>query len=154
MTAGETPGVVAPPPLIYLGALALGFAAEALLPSETLAGAVRWPLGGALLVAGLALIVAFERAFQRASTSANPYRPSTHLALDGPYRFTRNPGYLGMALVFAGICVLSSALWALLGLPLAVLAVDRGVIAREEPYLERRFGTEYVRYKARVRRWL
>ncbi len=65
-----------------------------------------------------------------------------------------NPGYLGMALVSAGIAVLADAPWALLPLLGAVLVIDRGVIAREERYLERRFGDEYLRYKAGTRRWI
>ena len=150
----EAPGVIAPPPLIYLGALGAGFALEAALPSASLPAAVRRPLGGALVLAGSALAGSFVRAFRRAGTPIPPYHPATALVTTGPYRLTRNPGYVGMTLTYAGIAVLASAVWPLVTLPPALLAIDQGVIAREERHLESRFGDEYRRYTARVRRWL
>jgi protein-S-isoprenylcysteine O-methyltransferase Ste14 len=94
------------------------------------------------------------RRFRRAGTTENPFKPSTALVFDGPYRFTRNPMYLGMAAVYVGLAFVLGLMWALLFLPLVLIAVDRLVIAREEPYLERKFGEEYVAYKRRVRRWI
>jgi protein-S-isoprenylcysteine O-methyltransferase Ste14 len=147
-------GVIAPPPLIFLAGLAVGFGLEALLPGSSVPDELAWLLGGALLLAGLALLFSFERAFQRKKTAANPWRPTTAIATDGPYRLTRNPAYVGMALVYLGIALLSQALWVLLPLPLVLAIIDRGVIAREERYLERKFGQEYLDYKGRVRRWV
>ena len=72
----------------------------------------------------------------------------------GPFRYTRNPAYLGMAMIFAGVSCLANALPAMLLLPAALLTIQRGVIEREERYLEREFGEEYLRYKARTRRWV
>jgi protein-S-isoprenylcysteine O-methyltransferase Ste14 len=146
--------VIAPPPLIYLGGLALGFVLEALLPSASVPAAVRWPVGGALVLGGSALMASFLGAFRRARTPVDPRRATTAIVTTGPYRFTRNPGYLGMALLSAGIALLGGALWPLLTLAAAVVLIDRGVIAREERYLEGRFGDEYLAYKARARRWL
>ena len=150
----DAPGVIAPPPLIFLGALAAGFALEALLPSAAIPGWLSWPLGLALVIAGGALAASFIGAFQRAHTPVDPYRPATALVTTGPYRLTRNPGYLGMALTYAGIAVLASALWTLIGLAAALVVVDRGVIAREEHHLEARFGDDHRRYRATTRRWL
>jgi protein-S-isoprenylcysteine O-methyltransferase Ste14 len=147
-------GVIAPPPLIFLAGLGVGFGLEALLPGSSLPDALAWILGGVLLVAGIALVFSFERAFHRKQTAANPWRPTTAIATEGPYRLTRNPAYVGMALVYIGIAVLSQALWALLPLPVVLAIIDRGVIAREERYLERKFGQEYLDYKRSVRRWL
>jgi protein-S-isoprenylcysteine O-methyltransferase Ste14 len=152
--ARDISGVIAPPPLIFLGGLGIGFALEALLPGSSLPDALAWILGGALLLAGIALLFSFERAFHRKQTAANPWRPTTAIATDGPYRLTRNPAYVGMAVVYVGIAVCSQALWALLPLPIVLAIIDRGVIAREERYLERKFGQEYVDYKPRVRRWV
>jgi protein-S-isoprenylcysteine O-methyltransferase Ste14 len=152
--ARDISGVIAPPPLIFLGSLAVGFALEALLPGSSVPDALAWIAGGAFLLAGLALLYAFERSFQRHRTPANPWRPSTAIVTDGPYRLTRNPGYVGMALVYVGIALLSHALWVLAPLPLVLAIIDRGVIAREERYLERKFGQNYVAYKQRVRRWV
>lgn len=150
----DAPGVIAPPPLLFLAGLAVGFALEALLPSASLPDALSWILGGALVLAGLAPLGSFVGAFRREHTAIDPYSATTAIVTGGPYRLSRNPGYLGMALVYIGIAVLSQALWVLLPLPLVLAIVDRGVIAREERYLERKFGPEYLRYKARVRRWL
>jgi protein-S-isoprenylcysteine O-methyltransferase Ste14 len=147
-------GVVAPPPLIYLVALAIGFILEALLPSASLPPAVTWPIGGALVVSGAALARSFFRALHTANTPISPYSPSTALVTTGPYRLSRNPGYLGMALAYAGIAILSGALWVLVPLVPALFLIDRGVIRREERKLERTFGEDYNRYRARTRRWI
>jgi protein-S-isoprenylcysteine O-methyltransferase Ste14 len=148
------PGVIAPPPLIYLVALATGFILEALLPSASVPPAVRWPIGGVLVLAGLALARSFFRALHRANTPVSPYSPSTSLVTTGPYALSRNPGYLGMTLGYAGIAILSGALWVLVPLVPTVFLIDRGVIRREERHLERRFGEQYVRYRASTRRWI
>jgi protein-S-isoprenylcysteine O-methyltransferase Ste14 len=84
----------------------------------------------------------------------SPYRAPTKLVTTGPYRVTRNPGYLGMTLAYVGVVVLAGALWPLVLLPVVLLIVDRGVIAREERYLDRRFGQDYSDYKRQTRRWL
>jgi protein-S-isoprenylcysteine O-methyltransferase Ste14 len=148
----DSAGVRVPPPLIYLAGLAVGFALEALLPGSSLPGVLQWVLGAALLVAGLALLASFNTTFHRKGTAVEPWKPTTAIVTTGPYRLTRNPAYVGMGLVYAGIAVMSGALWALLPLPLVLALVDRGVIAREERYLERKFGQEYLDYKRRVRR--
>jgi protein-S-isoprenylcysteine O-methyltransferase Ste14 len=152
--APDTAGVVAPPPLIYLAGLAVGFGLEALLPGASLPAALQWGLGGVLVVAGVALLATFNLAFSRKGTAVEPWKPTTAIVTTGPYRLTRNPAYLGMALLYAGIAVMSSALWVLLPLPFVLAVVDRAVIAREERYLERKFGSEYLDFKARVRRWV
>jgi protein-S-isoprenylcysteine O-methyltransferase Ste14 len=150
----DTAGVVAPPPLVYLGGLAVGFALELLLPGTSVPGAVRWILGGVLLVAGLVLLGSFNTAFQRKGTAVEPWKPTTAIVTTGPYRLTRNPAYLGMALVYIGIALLADALWVLVPLPVVLLIIDRMVIAREERYLEGKFGQEYLDYKGRARRWI
>jgi protein-S-isoprenylcysteine O-methyltransferase Ste14 len=152
--AADSPGVIAPPPLIYAAGLAVGFGLEALLPSTSISPAVRIPLGCALLVAGGTLAATFFGAFRRAGTAVDPREPTTALVTTGPYRLTRNPAYLGLALTYTGIAVVSSSLWVLLPLVPVLVAIDRGVIRREERYLERKFGDAYRRYKARTRRWI
>jgi protein-S-isoprenylcysteine O-methyltransferase Ste14 len=91
---------------------------------------------------------------RQADTPTNPYKPVEHIATEGPFRYTRNPGYLALAMIYTGIASFANALWAILLLPGALLVIQRGVIEREERYLERKFGEEYLRYKARVRRWI
>ena len=147
-------GVIAPPPLIYVGSLLLGLLLNrrfpiALLPSR-IARSLAWPL----LSGGVLLLGWFEWALRHAGTPANPYKPVSQLVTEGPFRYTRNPAYLGMAMIYTGIASLANALWAVVFLPVALIVVQRGVIEREERYLERKFGGEYLHYKARVRRWI
>jgi protein-S-isoprenylcysteine O-methyltransferase Ste14 len=153
-TERDTAGVVAPPPLIYVAGLAVGFGLEALLPGTSVPALVQWGLGGVLIVAGFALLVSFNRLFARSGTAVEPWKPTTAIVTSGPYRITRNPAYLGMALVYVGIALISDALWVLVPLPFVLAVIDRGVIAREERYLERKFGAEYLDYRTRVRRWV
>ena len=152
--APDNPGVVAPPPLIYAGALALGLVANKLYPMAFLPRAVSRVLGLPLIFGGLAIGLLGFREMRRAETNVDPYKPATAIVTEGPYRFTRNPLYVGMTLVYSGITALFNALPAAMLLPLALAVMRRGVIEREERYLERKFGDEYLAYKARVRRWL
>ncbi|MBA2391346.1 MAG: isoprenylcysteine carboxylmethyltransferase family protein, partial [Ktedonobacteraceae bacterium] len=76
------------------------------------------------------------------------------LLVQGPYRFTRNPIYLSMTALYTGIALLANTLWPILFLPGVFFVMTRGVIEREEAYLERKFGSQYVAYKEKVRRWI
>lgn len=155
MASGErdVPGVVAPPPLIYAAGLLLGWGLQRLWPRPWLPASWARPLGFVLLFAGL-IGIAGVVAFRRAGTTPNPWRPTTSLVTGGPYRFTRNPMYVGFTLWYLAATSLANALWPLLLLPLVLLVMQRGVIAREESYLRRLFGRQYEEYAARVRRWL
>jgi len=81
-------------------------------------------------------------------------KPVPRLTTNGPFRFTRNPGYLSLAMIYASIAILRNSPWAIILLPLVLFVIQREVIGREERYLERTFGEEYLAYKARVRRWV
>jgi protein-S-isoprenylcysteine O-methyltransferase Ste14 len=151
----DTAGVIAPPPAIYAGGAALGLLADHLLGLAPLAGpsGLLWALAGAAGLAGITCAAAALRLFRRLGTPAEPWKPTRKLARDGIYRVTRNPMYLGMALLLlaAGLALRSIGVLALL--PLVVLIIDRGVIAREERYLSGLFGADYADYRAHVRRW-
>ncbi|MDQ2675547.1 MAG: isoprenylcysteine carboxylmethyltransferase family protein [Actinomycetota bacterium] len=150
----DGPGVPFPPPLVYIAGLLAGLGAHwAIDPGEPPA-LVRIVCAVACVGAALYFLSASLRRFRLAGTDPIPWRPDQALVTDGPYRLTRNPMYVGMALLFAGIAFGFGALIALAILPLVILVIDRVVIAREEPYLERLFGEEYASYKQRVRRWL
>jgi protein-S-isoprenylcysteine O-methyltransferase Ste14 len=152
-----TPGVIARPPLLFLAALLLGFIWDRLLPlpfGVPGTDLVRWIIGGSLLLIGLALAAAGIRNFSQAGTPVRGYKPTRALVTTGIHGWSRNPIYLGMFLVYGGIGVVAHSPWVLMiTLPLAI-TIRYGVIAREETYLELRFGDAYRNYKARVRRWL
>ncbi len=150
----DNAGVIAPPPLIYLGFLAAGLLLKKTPPARSLPRSYANLLGWPLLASGILLGGWFDRTLKRARTPANPYRPVSNLVEDGPFRYSRNPGYISFTLMYAGIASLANALWAILLLPAALVVIRHGVIGREERYLERKFGEEYLRYKARVRRWI
>jgi protein-S-isoprenylcysteine O-methyltransferase Ste14 len=146
----DTPGVIAHPALIYAGGLSAGLLASYFLPVTFLPRRLARVLGWLLNGSGLILDFLGDRALRNAETNINPYEPVTTIVVEGPYRFTPNPLYLAGALIYAGIAVRLNGLWAALLLPLVLAVVHRGVIEREERYLEGKFGEEYLRYKTPV----
>jgi len=154
--APDVAGVIALPPLIFLGFLAAAVVLEAVVPLPLLAAHVfpRYLSGAALAVGGFVMIAMGTRRFLAAGTNIPPTLPTTALVVDGIYRRTRNPLYLGMTLVYLGLGVAAASLWTIgLVVPL-IWVINVGVVAREERYLERKFGDAYRAYKARVRRWI
>ncbi len=148
------PGVIAPPPLLYLGFLALGVGLNFAWPSGAVPGLVQAPLGGAMIALGFAVIGVAFRQFRKAKTNIEPYKETTALVTGGLFRLSRNPIYVAMSLIYAGLGILLDNLW-ILGLLAPLFVVIRyGVIAREERYLEGKFAESYQRYRATVRRWL
>jgi len=150
-------GGITRPPFLYLACLALGFALERLLPLPLAFPGVTltyWTAGGGLILIGVAIAAAGARNFSRAATPVPSNRPVRALVTTGIHGWSRNPIYVGMCLVYAGIGIAARSPWVLiLALPLVII-LRYGVVAREETYLERRFGDAYRAYRARVRRWL
>jgi protein-S-isoprenylcysteine O-methyltransferase Ste14 len=145
------------PPGVYAIGLVVGYALQWLwpLPIVPTSGLLAVQIAGAVIViAGVALIVSATMLFRRLGTSPNPTLATTALAVHGPYRFTRNPMYLGLAFLQAGLSLAGNALWPLIALVPVVWIIQTRVIAREESYLKATFGTEYLPYYARVRRWI
>ncbi len=142
------------PPFIYLGAITLGIVANALWPLPFVPEGFALVSGIVLIVMGMALMVYAARTFARAGTNVDVRQPALKIVRSGPFRFSRNPMYVGMAIVTLGAAVWVDTLWILVALVPALVLVRYGVIAREEAYLERKFGKEYLDYKAAVRRWL
>jgi protein-S-isoprenylcysteine O-methyltransferase Ste14 len=152
-----TAGVVARPPVLFLAALLLGLASDHLVPlpfAVPEAHLVRWIIAAFLVLVGVALMAAGVRNFARAATPVPTIEPVRALVTTGIHGWARNPIYVSMFLVYGGIGVAARSPWTLiLTLPLAI-TIRYGVVAREEAYLERRFGDAYSDYRARVRRWL
>ena len=153
-TQRDTPGVIAPPPLGLLGFLLAGLALDWIRPLPLLPAVVQYAIGGVLIALASAFAFSAIARFLRAGTNVPTRRPATVLVTNGPYRFTRNPIYTGMILLLLGIGVMVDSAWILaMAVPLA-LVLRFGVIAREERYLEAKFGDPYRAYCARVRRWI
>jgi len=155
--ARDTAGVIAPPPLIYLGFLILGLALEFLVVRTQgldMPVSLRWTVVATLLLIGAAAITAAVLRLRRAGTPAPPWQPTTAFVAQGIYRFTRNPMYLGMTLIYCAIAVAADApavFWMLI--PLA-MTIHYGVVLREERYMAGKFGAAYIDYANSVPRWL
>jgi protein-S-isoprenylcysteine O-methyltransferase Ste14 len=150
----DNPGINVPPPLIYVVPLALGLLLDRRAHLPFLPRGVSRGLGCSLLGGGVVLNVWFLKTIRNAEVPIRTDRPVPRLTTEGPFRYTRNPSYLALAVIYAGIAVLRNSLWAMLMLPLVVMVIQHGVIRREERYLERTFGEEYLAYKERVHRWV
>lgn len=143
------------PPAPYAAALLGGWWLDRNVHALALDGGAMLPVLGWLLVGiGLALFGWTLWTFARHRTTVNPYRAASTLCTEGPFRFSRNPIYLGDWLLLAGVALLLETAWPLLFAPLIWVVLRYGVIRHEEAHLEARFGDSYRAYKARVRRWL
>lgn len=145
-----------PPPLVYLGAVVSGVLLHGFVLPARLAlptGArIAVPAAAALL--GLWTIGGAIRLFRRSGQDPKPWEPTPEIVSTGVYRFTRNPMYVGMALLQIGIGVGLANGWIVALVPLVLVLVYWTAIRHEEAYLERKFGETYLTYKRRVRRWL
>ena len=154
--AADVAGVIALPPLIFLRFLLAATVLEVFVPLPFLAAhaLARYLAGAALAAGGFVMIGMGTRRFAAAGTNIPPYPPTTALVVDGIYGRTRNPLYLGTTLVYLGLSVAAGSLWAIVLVVPLLWVINVGVVAREERYLERKFGDAYRAYKARVRRWV
>ena len=150
----ETTGIRIFAFLYYVAGFAIGVVLEALFPTDWPSAAVRAAVALVAAAGWLALDIAAIDRFSRTGTSIWPMVPTTALVTSGPYRLTRNPQYVGIACLYVAVAFAAGVMWALPVLVAVLLVVDRRIVAREEPYLEGRFGQEYRDYRARVRRWL
>ena len=154
IVTSDSPKVIALPPFIYLGGLAAGVVLHLFKPLPFFPENLALPMGVALIVLSILLGATAIRGFVRAETNVDVRKPATRIVVDGPYRFTRNPIYLSMTIFVIGVAIWLNTLWVLIALIPTLLVIQFGVIRREEIYLAKKFGEEYLRYKAKVRRWL
>ena len=144
------------PPLPYLLTVMAGILVHLLwepfrlFPEPWIGHAVGWPVA----VAAALLVAWAQRTMSGAGESSNVYKATGAIVSNGPYAFTRNPMYLSMTLLYVGIAFIVNTLWPVILLPALLMVIQYGVIQREERYLEGKFGDEYARYRAKVRRWL
>jgi protein-S-isoprenylcysteine O-methyltransferase Ste14 len=157
MGVRDTAGVIAPPPLVALGAVILGVLLDWLMPAYVLSAVLtrngRIVISVLLIAAGVALAVAGRGSFVRSGTHVNPFKPSSVLVTTGIFAYVRNPMYVGLACLVAGIGVALASDWTLVMLVAAALLIHFGVVKREERYLEAKFGAAYRNYMGTVPRY-
>lgn len=154
----DKPGVLVRPPLLFAGSAIAGWILDRVLPLNFLQtfGVTGWQfwLGLVILVFGLVLGLAAIMAFRLGRTNIHPHLPSLNVITDGPYKFTRNPMYVGALLGLLGLCMAASMEWLLVLLPAIAALLHFGVVLREELYLTAKFGALYTDYLARTKRWI
>jgi protein-S-isoprenylcysteine O-methyltransferase Ste14 len=150
----DNPGIKVPPPLIYLLPLLLGLVLDRKAHLPFLPSGVVRIVGLHLIGCGGLIAGWWRKTMRDADAPVRTDRPVPRLTTAGPFGYSRNPAYLSLAMIYAGIAVLRNSLWTILFLPLVLYVIQREVIGREEQYLERTFREEYLAYKARVRRWV
>ena len=148
------PGIRLPPPVIYLAALLTGIVLNSLWAMSPLPGSWRYIVGSLLIVVNVLIMPPVLRRFRRAGTSFDVRKAASVLITDGPYRFSRNPSYVSLTLLYLGVGIILNNGWILLLVVPVLLVMDLWVVRKEERHLETKFGEDYLRYKAAVRRWL
>jgi protein-S-isoprenylcysteine O-methyltransferase Ste14 len=156
MAAGDTdnPGVIALPPHIYLAAILLGAVLHWIVPFPIQVPALaRW-VAGLVIAACIGFATWARITFTRAGTNVNPRQPSLLLVESGPFRVTRNPMYVAMAVALFALAFATRVAWYLVLVPPVLALMHWGVVLREERYLSHKFGAPYDEYRQRVRRYL
>ncbi len=148
------PGIRIPPPLFYLVALVMGMALDHFWPLSCFAGSSRYIVGSVVIVVSVLIMPPVLLSFRRAATPFDVRKAASALITDGPYKFSRNPTYLSLTLLYLGLGVVLDSGWVLILVIPVILLVDLWVVRKEERHLEASFGEQYLRYKATVRRWL
>lgn len=141
-------------PFIFAGFIAAALLLQALVPLSSPMPGVTRGVGATAMITGLTLGILAVVRMRRAHTSVSPHQPTTSLVTEGPFRFTRNPIYLGFLLIFLGFTLLAGTFWGIVLAPLVPVTVYRLVIGAEESYLHGKFAEQYAEYKSRVRRWI
>jgi len=152
--SADHPRVVVLPPLLFFSLLLLAALLQWLVPLHwPWPGVSRW-IGVGIFIAAFGFATWARSLFRRAGTNVNPHRPSTTIVTHGPFGVTRNPMYLSMVIAYIGATIAMRSVWGLGLLVVLALVLHFGVIRREEPYLEAKFGDTYRNYRQRVRRWI
>jgi protein-S-isoprenylcysteine O-methyltransferase Ste14 len=153
-TVRDCPGVAVVPPLLYGGAFIVVLILHWLWPLRIVSPAIAFWLGLGLIILALALAAWGRRTMHASGTNISPLKPAVSLVTSGPYRFTRNPLYVAISLLFLGLTMLLNSWWGVVVLAPVLVILHWGVVRREERYLELKFGKQYADYRSRVRRYL
>ncbi len=150
----DHPGVKIPPPLCYLAFLTAGIFLNSDWAEGETGSLFRLLVGTLIALCALSITAVEARNHGKSGSNVEPWKPTTLILSDGLYAYSRNPIYVGMAITYVGIALAAGSWLAFLLLPFCLLVIRYHVIAREEAYLEEKFGDEYLSYKASVRRWI
>jgi len=146
--------VMVAPPLVFLGYLIGALILNWVIPFPAPWTFILRVVGGLIVIAGFLLAGSAISQMRKVHTSPDPRQPVHSLVIHGPYRFTRNPIYLGFFLIYLGFTLLAGTLWGLIASPFLIWTITSAVIRAEEVYLDGKFGEEYKAYRSRVRQWL
>jgi protein-S-isoprenylcysteine O-methyltransferase Ste14 len=146
----DTAQVIVLPPLVYGAACVMGLLLHLVLPLHLLSTTLARGIGVVCVLVSLPLAIATFRALSRAHTPVDPMKPTTALVTAGPFRYSRNPIYVALTLLYLGVAFLVNTLWILLLVVPVLVVIRYGVIAREEAYLTRKFGDAYHQYTTQV----
>ena len=153
VTSADNPGVVVLPPLLYGSALVVVVVLRWFWPMPIVERSLVLSSGLALIVLAVAIAIWGRRTMHAAGTNINPLRPTTAVVTHGPFRFSRNPLYLSLTLLYLGITLTINTWWGIVVLIPLLIIMHRGVVLREERYLEQKFGETYRQYRSTVRRY-
>jgi len=146
--------IVIPPPLIYIFALLIGIGLNYLWPTSLLPSFWAFAAGAVLIVVSILIMPPVLLRFRRAGTTFDVRKVASTLITDGPYRFSRNPTYVSLTLLYVGLGGIFNNVWILIFVVPLFLVIDLWIVRREETHLEEKFGEAYLRYKLVTRRWL
>ncbi len=136
----DVPNVRIIPPLVYLAGIVIGFLATNWVPTRIVPNSIAWTVAGIVIFCGAVLAGSAIVKFKDVGTTVRPDRAPSRLVIAGPYKATRNPMYLGLAVVYLGITIADQSIWALILLPVVLIVIQRRAIEPEEMFLEKRFG--------------
>jgi protein-S-isoprenylcysteine O-methyltransferase Ste14 len=154
MTQSDNPGVIMLPPLLYGIAFAVVLALRWYLPMPIFDNADALWLGIALIVLAVGIALWGRSVLLAAGTNVNPSLPTTAIVTSGPFRFSRNPLYMALTLLYIGLTLAFNTWWGIVVLVPLLIIMHRGVVLREERYLEQKFGETYRQYCSKVGRYL
>ncbi|MFZ1041961.1 MAG: isoprenylcysteine carboxylmethyltransferase family protein [Anaerolineales bacterium] len=146
--------VMVPPPLVFLGYLIGALILNWIVPFPAPWTFVLRIVGGFAIIGGILFVGSAFLQMRKANTPVDPREPVTAFVTTGPYRFTRNPIYLGFFLIYLGFTLLAGTLWGLIASPFLIWTITNAVIRAEEIYLDEKFGEQYKQYRSRVRPWI
>jgi protein-S-isoprenylcysteine O-methyltransferase Ste14 len=150
----DNPNVIAPPPLIFLSGLISGGIVSWFYPYQMFSRGDSIILGSFIIIPSVAIIALIWRQMKQSKTNIEPWKPTIKILDSGFYKYSRNPIYVAMAVIYFGASILFGSVWSFAFLPIVLLIINNFVILREEKYLESKFGEDYLDYKKRVRRWI